>query len=129
MARLCGVDVTEIISGSSARLDTFQVVRGGAGQPLDRYEGYHIVDLAYRFTGKEMQPLMVTLDPREEPADLVMHKGQEFNYVISGSVMVTVGSQEVILDAGDSIYFNPQLPHGQKCAGDSPATFITVVNE
>lgn len=80
-------------------------------------------DLAWRYTGKIMQPLLLVLDPSDEPAKLVTHTGQEFNLVIEGTVVVTWADKEFELNAGDSIYFNPEHPHGQRCGGDVPAKF------
>ena len=76
-----------------------------------------------------MQPLLVTLDPSDEPAKLVTHAGQEFNLVLSGAVAVIFDDHEIILNEGDSIYFNPTHPHGQKCVGDTKARFLTVIAE
>ena len=129
MAREFGVEFTEILTGTAAKLDTYQVVRAGEGKEVDRYPGYHYDDLAWRYTGKIMQPLEVVLDPSDEPAKLVRHGGQEFNLVLEGTVVVNIEDQEFVLNQGDSIYFNPQLMHGQRCGGDVPAKFVTVIAE
>ncbi len=76
-----------------------------------------------------MQPLLVTLDPSDKPADLVAHSGQEFNLVLEGSIVVVFDGKELILNEGDSIYFNPTYPHGQKCYGDQKARFLTMIAE
>ena len=55
--------------------------------------------------------------------------GQEFNLVIEGTVVVTWADKEFELNAGDSIYFNPEHPHGQRCGGDVPAKFVTIIAE
>ncbi len=124
-----GVDLSEILTGKAARLTTYHVVRGGDGQVIDRFPGYYFKDLAFRFTNKIMQPLLVTIDPSDKPAELVTHNGEEFNYIIEGTIILTIGDKEISLNAGDSCYFNPQLPHGQKCGGDKPATFLTMITE
>lgn len=129
ISNLCGVDFTEILTGTPARLDTYHVVRAGEGRDVDRYPGYCFSDLAFRYSHKIMQPLLVTLDPSDAPAELVRHNGQEFNYVVRGSVIVTFDDRELLLHEGDSIYFNPTHAHGQKCGGDEPATFLTVIAE
>jgi len=129
MASKFGVDLTEILTGIPGRLDTFQVVKAGTGRTVDRYPGYNYQDLAWGFAHKIMQPLLVTLDPSDEPADLVTHRGQEFNLVIKGTVIVTYDDHKLVLEEGDSIYFNPTHPHGQKCGGDEPAQFVTVIVE
>ena len=86
-------------------------------------------DLAWRFADKIMQPLLVILDPSDEPAKLVTHGGQEFNLVLEGTVVVVWGDREFHLGPGDSIYFNPQMPHGQRCGSDVPAKFVTIIAE
>ncbi len=129
MARRFGVEFTEILTGTAAKLDTYQVVRKGEGKEVDRYPGYHFEDLAWRYTGKIMQPLLVVLDPSDEPAKLVSHGGQEFNLVVEGTVIVTWADKEFVLNEGDCIYFNPSVPHGQRCGGDVTAKFITFIAE
>ena len=129
MARIFGVEFTEILTGTAAKLATYQVVRAGQGREVDRYPGYYYQDLAWRFTGKIMQPLLVVLDPSDEPAKLVSHTGQEFNLVLEGTVIVTWCDKEFALEAGDSIYFNPSFPHGQRCGGDVTAKFVTIIAE
>jgi len=129
IANKFGVDLTEILTGTGAKLDTYQVVKAGNGRTVNRYPGYRYQDLAWLFTHKIMQPLLVTLDPSDEPAELVTHSGQEFNIVLEGVMAVTFDDRELVLEAGDSIYFNPTHPHGQKCAGDIPAKFVTIIAE
>lgn len=129
IANKFGVDFNELLTGEAGKLDTYHVVRAGEGKTTNRAPGYHFKDLAYRYSHKIMQPLLVTLDPSDEVADLITHSGQEFNMVLSGSVKVTFDKKELLLNAGDSIYFNPRHPHGQSCAGGEPATFLTVIAE
>jgi transcriptional regulator with XRE-family HTH domain len=129
IANKFGVDFTEIITGTRAKLDTYHIVRRGEGKSVSRYPGYRFEDLAFRYTHKIMQPLLVTLDPSDEPAALVTHSGQEFNMVLEGQIAVVFDDKEFILSAGDSIYFNPTHPHGQKCVGSEKARFLTVIAE
>lgn len=129
IANKCGVDFTEIMTGVKAKLNTYHVVRSGQGRAIDRYPGYSFEDLAFRFSGKIMQPLLVTLDPSDEPAALVSHKGQEFNMVLEGQIELIFNNKSFILNPGDCIYFNPEFPHGQRCNGDVKARFLTVIAE
>lgn len=129
LSKLYKVDFSELITGVSAKLKTYQVVRGGEGQKADRYPGYVFRDLSYHYANEIMQPFLVTLDPSDKKADLVSHKGEEFNLVLEGTVVVTFGDQDIVLEKGDSIYFNPNYPHGQRCGGDKPATFLTMIAE
>ena len=123
------VDFTEIVTGQSAKLDTWHLIRRGGGKVINRNPEYHFEDLAYRYANKIMQPLLVTLEPSDAVAKLITHSGQEFNLVLEGTVIVTLGDKEFVMTAGDSIYFNPTIPHGQRCGSDARARFLTVIAE
>lgn len=129
VANKFGVDFTEIVTGTPARLDTYHIVRRGEGRVVNRNPEYHFEDLAFRYADKVMQPLLVTLEPTDAPAKLITHSGQEFNLVLEGIVVVVIGDKEFHLKAGDSIYFNPTIPHGQRCGSDVKARFVTVIAE
>lgn len=129
LANKFGVDFNEILTGIPARLNTYHIVKRGTGKPVSRYTGYRYEDLAFRYSKKVMQPLLVTLEPSDEPAALVTHSGQEFNMVLEGQVAISFDKDEFILSAGDSIYFNPTHPHGQRCVGTEKARFLTVIAE
>ena len=129
ISRKFKVDFTEIVTGQSAKLDTYHLIRRGGGKIVNRNPEYHFEDLAYRYANKIMQPLLVTLEPSDDVAKLITHSGQEFNLVLEGTVIVTLGDKEFTMTEGDSIYFNPTIPHGQRCGGDVKARFLTVITE
>ena len=129
MAHKFGVDMTEILTGVRAKLETYQIVRKGEGRTVDRTPGYAFEDLAWRYSNKIMQPLLVTLEPGGSPTDLVSHSGQEFNMVLEGMMKLSFEDQSIVLNAGDCIYFNAMLPHGQACASHVRTVFVTVIAE
>jgi len=126
-ARL-GTDVTVLLTGDEARMDSAAVCRKGKGVQIERYPGYEFSSLAYNFRHRTMEPLLVSLDSSKPQAAQVSHSGQEFNFVTEGRMKITVGKTEHILGPGDSIYFDARLPHGQ-CAVEGPAQFITIIQE
>ena len=128
MASEMGVDPTVLLAGQTPRMEEYTVIRGGKGVTVERYAGYRFTSLAFNFKNRDMEPMIVSLLPSDEMPELVTHAGQEFNYVLEGKVAVTIGKKTHILEAGDSVYFNPALPHGQH-AVDAPAKFLTVINE
>ena len=121
------VDPTELLTGEAPRMDEYTIVRGGNGVSVERYPGYAFTSLAFNYKHRDMEPMLVTLSPNEE-AELVTHGGQEFNYVLESSIKVVIEGREFILNKGDSIYFNPALPHGQRAVGGQ-AKFLTIINE
>jgi transcriptional regulator with XRE-family HTH domain len=122
------VDPTVLLTGEDPRMESAAVCRSGQGVQIERYPGYEFSSMAYNFKGRSMEPLHVFLDPSKPEAAQVSHAGQEFNYVTEGKVKVTVGKRAYLLAAGDSIYFDAALPHGQ-AAVDGPARFITIIQK
>lgn len=129
MSQKFGVDMTEILTGKAARLNTYEICRRGHGRTIDRYPGYMFESLSPMFAHKVMEPLLVTLFPSDTQAAMVTHKGQEFNLVLEGTIIVTYDGVELELNEGDAIYFDPTHPHGQKAVGDKKARFLTVIIE
>lgn len=121
------VDPTELLTGEAPRMDEYTIVRGGHGVSVERYPGYAFTSLAYNYKHRDMEPMIVTISPNDE-AELVTHEGQEFNYVLEGTIKIVIRGREFVLNAGDSIYFNPELPHGQR-AVSQVAKFLTIINE
>lgn len=117
-----------VVTGDMPSHDDAVVVYGGNGVSVNRYEGYSFSSLAADFKRKTMNPMLVTIDPTDTP-ELVVHGGQEFNFVLEGELRVIVANKEYFLRAGDSLYFNPSLPHAQLAMNNRPARFITVINE
>ncbi|MBQ2675791.1 MAG: cupin domain-containing protein [Clostridia bacterium] len=128
IASLMGVDFTVLLTGEAPRMQRSCVVRSGNGISVDRYPGYSFASLAYNYKGRVMEPMLVSLEASDKAPKLVSHPGQEFNFVTKGKVRVTVGSKSYELCAGDSIYFDPTVPHGQE-AVDGDAEFLTIINE
>lgn len=127
LASAFGVDPTVLLTGDAPRMDEYTIVRNGQGIKVERYAGYSFSALAFNFKNREMNPMVVTLS-HTEVAELVSHPGQEFNYVLEGKIRIVIGKKEFTLGPGDSIYFNPALPHGQRAVTEQ-AKFLTVINE
>jgi len=60
---------------------------------------------------------------------LHQHPGVEFIYVLKGTLALKVGTDVETLEAGDSVYFDSQLPHGYSRSGAKPCTALVVTAE
>jgi len=129
IAHLYGVDTTDILSGTSPKMTSLSVVKKGEGIKVERFAGYQYENIAYSFVKRTMEPMIVTLLPDGVIPKLVMHEGQEINFCLEGTMILTHDGSEVILEAGDCAYFDAKKPHGQSAVGDAPAKFLTVINE
>lgn len=126
LAGIFRTDFTTLLTGEAPRMGGYALVRAGKGVKVDRNPEYHFQSLAFNFKGRTMEPMIVELTPGEKAASLVCHSGQEFNLVLEGRLKLLIGSHEFVLEAGDSIYFDPTLPHAQHVM-DVPCKFLTVI--
>ena len=132
LSNIYKVDMGEILSGVSPKLNTISIVKKGEGIRVERFEGYIYENIAYKFMHRKMEPMIVTLEPDNsgEKPKLVMHKGQEMNYCLEGEMIVYYDDSVIYLQEGDCVYFDPLHPHAQKAAlPDKPAKFLTVIND
>lgn len=75
-------------------------------------QGYSIYGLAPHILNKKMQPLLICSKKGQVRPHSVSHEGEEFIYVLQGSVSIHVGSRDYVLDEGESIYFECVNEHG-----------------
>jgi transcriptional regulator with XRE-family HTH domain len=71
-------------------------------------------------------------DFRNIPAEKMrvhQHAGVEFIYVLKGKLALKIGQDTEFLEAGDSLYFDAQLPHGYSRAGATPCSALVVTAE
>nr|MBO4518101.1 cupin domain-containing protein [Clostridia bacterium] len=127
VATILGIDVINLLSGHSPKLSDCAIVRKGQEFFIKKEGAYDYKHLAYTFRDKKGEPFFVTCMPGEEDKIFHTHEGQEFNFVLSGSMRLTVGNMTYDLNKGDSAYFNSRLPHGIKVLGDTPLKFLAVV--
>ncbi len=57
------------------------------------------------------------------------HSGVEFIYVLKGKLALKVGAEQEILEAGDSLYFDSQIPHGYSRVGTKPCSALVITAE
>ena len=51
----------------------------------------------------------------------ISHQGEEFFYVLEGTIKLFLDDKEILLETGDAIYFDSSLPHAGISIGDKPA--------
>jgi len=128
VADILGVDVFDIISGENPKFSTCCVTRAGGGYSIKRRKDYDYKHLAYTFHHNKMEPFLVTVEPKNDvQPELHTHDGQEFNYMLEGSVDFFIGKMVYRLSEGDSVYFNSSVPHAMKAHGQRPAKLLAVV--
>lgn len=143
IARGLNVDMSQVIapagnhSASAASHHTRAtgrrtIQRSGEGLPLGN-PNYGTTYLATELLNKRLIPMITTIQARsieeflKEFGDFVRHPGEEFSYVIEGQVEFhTELYAPVVLNAGDSIYFDGNMGHAYLAVGDMPSRLLTV---
>jgi mannose-6-phosphate isomerase-like protein (cupin superfamily) len=120
-----GVELTTLLTGQEPKMHTYSVTRAGKGISADRNKDYGYQALAHTFVHKRAEPFLVTVEPG--PVHPNSHPGQEFHYVLEGSLRVTVGSHAVVLGPGDSLYFDSTIAHSLTALNDRPARLLAVI--
>jgi len=126
-AEVLGVDVLDLLSGDSPTLSMCTVVRKGKGYAITRNKAYDYKHLAFTFRGKKAEPLLVTVGPSDKTPVMNVHEGQEFNYILSGTMQFYIGDISYELSEGDSVYFDSSRPHAQRAVGDEQMRFLAIV--
>lgn len=73
----------------------------------------------------EMEPIRLTLTPNGSTYPDLPHEGEEFGYVLSGSILIHIGNQLHKAKKGESFYFTPSGRHYIE-AGKSGAVILWV---
>lgn len=123
------VELTAILTGEGPRLHTYCLVRKDKGVSVDRRTPYKYHSLAYNFVNKKAEPFRVCVEPSSDdaPIHFSSHPGQEFNYVLEGTLMIYVDSHQLTLNEGDSLYFDSSCNHGMKAVGGKQAKFLAII--
>jgi len=128
VAQQCGIDLTVLVSGGEAHLRQYSLVRKGEGLAVERRKDYDYKSLAYRFTGRRMEPFLIRVPPKApEAVHTASHAGQEFIHMLEGRLEITLDGRPEVLEPGDSLYFNSETPHGLRALGDADALFLDVI--
>ena len=73
-----------------------------------------------------MEPILVEMAPGGETDEDYPHEGEEFGYVLSGSVKIVVGDRVERVRKDESFYFQPTAPHKLVNAGKSVCRVLWV---
>lgn len=124
-----GVELTTLMFGDEPKMSSYFITRRGKGIAVERTKAYKYQSLAAGFAGRKADPFLVTVHPKAEDAPVYLnsHPGQEYNMVVSGRLLLQISGKDLILEAGDSIYFNSELPHGMKALDGQEVKFLAII--
>ena len=111
----------------------YTVVRKNDRKLISRYDskksqtyGYEFISLAPHKKDRHMEPFLVTLEP-SNIEERSTHDGQEFIFVLEGTMEVRLGEKTHLLEPGDAIYYDSTVSHLVKCHGRDKVKILAVL--
>lgn len=109
-------------NGDMKRGGSFSNKNSGSHLNLDFFP------LASDKSGRHMEPFIVEINPSSSSEFAQSsHEGEEFLYVLGGTIEINYGKVVYILSEGDSIYYDSVVDHNVHSADDFPAKVLAVV--
>jgi len=88
---------------------------------------YYFECLDYRSTERKLSAYLAEFQEiAAEKLKPHQHAGIEFLYLLKGSLALKIGSEEVLLEAEDAIYFDSAVQHSYRRRGSKPCTGVIV---
>lgn len=118
-----------LMFGEEPKMSSYFVTRWGTGVSVERTKVYKYEALASGFRNRKVDPFIVTVEPKPADTPIFMnrHEGQEFNFVIEGKMLLNINGKDLILNPGDSLYFDSSLPHGMKALDGKTVKFLAII--
>lgn len=124
-----GIDLDVLIFGEEPRMKGYYVTRAGKGPQVDRGNDYKYKSLAMGFRNRKVDPFVAQVDPLPDGKkhNQNTHDGQEFDYVLEGTLELTIEDKPIVLQPGDSIYFDSKRLHCFRALNGNPAIFVCII--
>ena len=125
LSELYGVHVSDLLS--TEPVPDHVVVRSHERRHLPMPEEGLDLHLLAPDSNRAFLPFLATFVPGGGAAEGVRHAGEEFVYVLEGSLRLEVeGAEPVVLEAGDSAYYRSERAHRWANAGSGLARVLSV---
>jgi transcriptional regulator with XRE-family HTH domain len=101
------------------------VVRG-ATAPLYEGDGFRFQLLIPEAGPEGLAAVKIVFPANRTEGEYKEHEGEEWIYVLSGRLRLTLGGERTVLEPGDAAYFNGLLPHRWDVLGEEDVEMLMV---
>lgn len=116
-------------------IDSGDLLKEAEGRMQDRIKAYNKRTDSYAYTtltpgaeNKHLKAFRVKIDALKDHEGVSYnHEGEEFVYVLDGTIEVVVGEHVNSLGPGDSLHFNSGIQHLLRNTGETDAELIVVI--
>ena len=133
LSKALGVPITAFFRGfEEPRSATF--VKAGQGVNIERRgtrAGHQYSLLGHidnNTSGVTVEPYLITLTKDSDVFPTFQHEGMEFLYMLEGEVVYRHGEQLFTMQAGDSLFFDADAPHGPEELVKLPARYLAIIS-
>jgi transcriptional regulator with XRE-family HTH domain len=132
LSRVFGSKVEGLLHGGAVAPELLTICRAEesfGGTQGDTEQSYAYSSLTRPgIAGHLMEPFLITFDPTVPQGAPITHDGQEFVYIIDGTVDLFYDGRSYRLERGDSAYLSSSRPHTFHGVGEKPAQMLAVVS-
>lgn len=134
IASIFRCDLHTLLYGAEVSTRKVLLTRREERKKVERRVHFDYESLAPSFPGRHMEPFMVDVYPAEKDREgcpvmeFSSHQGEEFHYVMEGTLRIRIGEDDHLLNPGDSIYFDSSLPHALTGEGGTSRVMVQVYN-
>lgn len=123
------IDTSVLLFDDEPRMSSYFLTRKGKGLSIKRVEMYKYQTLAGGFNKRKAEIFEVTIEPKvaDSPIHLNSHEGQEFNLILEGKMKIQIDGKDLILNEGDSIYYDASKPHGMQSMDGKQVRFLSII--
>ena len=93
---------------------------------VDEQDEYKIEWVIPNAQKNEMEPILLTIHPHGNSREMLAHHGEEFGYVLKGSVTLVLGNKKYKLKAQDTFYLDGSKGHYLYNHGSSDAKVLWI---
>ena len=111
----------EVLRSNERTIIPKVVSRDGSSQ------GYFYESLSLRKQNKRMEPFLITLNEKAMNTSTYCHDGEEFLFIMKGSAELLMEDNRIVLNEGDSVYFDSNLKHRLIALDESEVKVMAVV--
>lgn len=131
IANALGVSIGSLFKNFGAPAGEARLVKSGEGMEVvrrgtSRGHTYHLLSFD-QGPRKRFDPFLISMDDASEVFPTFEHDGTEFIHMLTGRLEYRHGDATYLLEPGDSLTFNGQVPHGPERIIEVPIRFLTVI--
>lgn len=119
-----GTNLEEFFSGTTSEQVVFK--KGDYFEKVDGELKNKIEWIIPNAQKNQMEPILLTLDTDGSTYPDNPHEGEEFGYVLNGTVTLYLGNKQYRIKKGESFYFKPDRQHYIVATGKTGAALLWV---